>query len=345
MNRNLGRRILFAAFHSLIVYSLLVITPHTMADELSELGDSERAGLLEKAMVKLYFYPINRLLDLQDIIQLGIAGSLGLGAEIAVTENASFGGYYTARETGIAYHGHRKRVSWLDFASWADPTPITKLIPGLDNKHRHHSVKQGYATFSYGKQRYESESGEGLHFKRFSKKSVINQFAPTSDPLGTEEETNMLKNKIKEINETLNKENESALRAEVVAGLVHPYVAIELYEVLDFASGLFFLDVKEDDWGAEVGNQKLRKLGRGIANIFTGILEVPINIIDVDENEGGLAAITYGTARGAWRFLMRSALVGPWEVLTFPTNTESIIEPEFPFAAVTSEVGWRVRYQ
>ena len=78
---------------------------------------------------------------------------------------------------------------------------------------------------------------------------------------------------------------------------------------------------------------------------MTGVVEIPLNVIEVENNEGGFAAITYGSARGLWRFFIRSALVGPWEIVTFPTSTESIIEPEFPLAVTTSEVSWRVKYK
>ena len=303
--------------------------------------EAERANLLERTIVNLYFYPVNRLLDLQEIIHFGIAGSLGLGAEFAVTEKGSVGGYYTAREKGIAYHGHRKRMSWLD-APISPVSPI-KLIPGLDEKHRLHSVEHGYSTASFGKYRYESSDDEKgpQHFKRFSKKAIINELMPTERELD-DEESNTLD---KEIDKSLNKDNEMALRAEVVAGVVHPYVAVELTELLDFFTGFAFLDTKKDDWHAEPGTNKVRKLGRGVANILTGIVEVPLNIYEVEKNEGGFAALTYGTARGAWRFLVRSAFVGPWEIATFPTSTEPIIEPEFPFAATTSDVNWRVKYK
>ena len=104
-----------------------------------------------------------------------------------------------------------------------------------------------------------------------------------------------------------------------------------------------FIDPKQDDWKTDAGHEKLRKLGRGVANITTGVLEVPSNINEINKDEGGIAALTYGTARGMWRFFVRSLVVGPWEVLTFPTDTEIIIEPEFPFAAATSDVSWRIR--
>ena len=318
--------------------SLCLVT--TVEGKSEEDDERHRSTTLEKALVNLYFYPVNRLLDLQDIFHFGIAGSVGLGAEVAVTEKASVGGYYTARETGIAFHGHRKRVSWLD-APVAPVSPV-KLIPGLDEKHRTHKVKHGYATASFGKHRYETPSDElgPLHFKRFTKKSVINELLPSEYEL--DDDRNTL---VKKLDESLNKENESALRAEVVAGVIHPYMAFEMYELLDFVTGLFFLDTKKDDWKTKPGTNKLRKLGRGVANVLTGVIEVPKNIYEVEKNDGGFAAVTYGAARGAWRFVVRSAFVGPWEVLTFPTSTEPVVEPEFPFATTTSEVSWRVKYK
>ena len=301
--------------------------------------ERDRATSLERALVNLYFYPINRLLDLTDILHFGIAGALGLGGEVAVTEKASFGGYYTAKELGIAYHGHRKRLSWLDAPG--GPVSPVRLIPGLDEKQRVHKVEHGYATASFGKYRYETGSeDEYQHFKRYNRKSVINEFIPTEYELDDNRDIFMNR-----IDESLNKANESAIRAEVVAGIVHPYVALEMYELLDLVTGLFFVDPKKDDWQTEPGTNKVRKLGRGIANVATGIFEIPINIFQVDKNEGGFAAVTYGTARGTWRFLVRSAFVGPWEIVTFPMNTEPVIEPEFPFAATTSDVSWRVKYK
>ncbi len=306
------------------------------------LHDRKRVTLLERSLTNLYFYPINRILDLHDVIHFGIAGSLGLGAEVAITENLSLGGYYTAKEAGIAYHGHHKRLHWLDFPSWGWGNPALApvgLIPGIDAKQRKHSVEHGYATSSFGPNRYESSEDESLHFKRYSDTAFINRELQSESDLEAEE------NLITSIDGGLNKDNEAAIRAEVVAGLVHPYVALELYELLDFVTGIFFLDTKSDDWSTEPSSNKLRKLGRGVSNIGSGILEIPLNIVEVNENDGGLAAITYGAYRGVWRFMVRSLFVGPWEVLTFPHNTDTIIEPEFPFATSTSDSTWRVKYK
>ena len=122
---------------------------------------------------------------------------------------------------------------------------------------------------------------------------------------------------------------------------MHPYVAFEFYEALDLLGGTVMLDIKKDDWHPQPGRDKGRKFGRGINNVVFGLLEVPRNIYQVDETQGGSAAMTVGLARGFWRAFMRSAVVGPYEILTFPTDTDVIIEPEFYFEHGLAETTWR----
>lgn len=76
----------------------------------------------------------------------------------------------------------------------------------------------------------------------------------------------------------------------------------------------------------------MRKLGRGLSNIFTApgeLLRVPTM---VGREEGGLAAATVGVTKGIWRGLQRE-VVGLFEVATFyseaPGGFKPIIEPEF----------------
>jgi len=76
----------------------------------------------------------------------------------------------------------------------------------------------------------------------------------------------------------------------------------------------------------------LRKLGRGVANIGTGVLELPINIVAVTEEDGYVAGVTYGIVKGlAWSVLR--TMVGVYEVVTFPIpfpqDYEPVLEPEF----------------
>ena len=76
----------------------------------------------------------------------------------------------------------------------------------------------------------------------------------------------------------------------------------------------------------------VRKLGRGMANILTGFFEIPVNIVDAAEEEGFVAAITYGVVKGVAMGALRSG-VGIYEAVTFlvpfPWNYEPILEPEF----------------
>lgn len=76
----------------------------------------------------------------------------------------------------------------------------------------------------------------------------------------------------------------------------------------------------------------IRKLGRGAANTAMGFLEIPANIVDVVEEEGPIAALTYGIARGVAMAVLRTS-VGVYELVTFilpfPENYEPILEPEF----------------
>ena len=94
--------------------------------------------------------------------------------------------------------------------------------------------------------------------------------------------------------------------------------------VTAFVSSSFVIDVS--------AQTPVRKLGRGLANAFTGFLELPQNIVDVAEDEGALAAVTYGIARGIAMTFLRTA-VGVYETVTFmvplPFDYEPILEPEF----------------
>ena len=91
-------------------------------------------------------------------------------------------------------------------------------------------------------------------------------------------------------------------------------------------------------WGdahASYGRQTMHKLGRGIANVFTGIFEIPRTAQIVTTREGSLAGSTIGLTQGIWRMLLRE-VVGVYEVLTFyaevPPDFKPMMRPEFIFA-------------
>jgi putative exosortase-associated protein (TIGR04073 family) len=60
-----------------------------------------------------------------------------------------------------------------------------------------------------------------------------------------------------------------------------------------------------------------RKLGRGVVNVVFGVFEIPIKIYDVNKEDGGLAAVSYGSLKGIGYFVARE-VVGVIEVATFP---------------------------
>lgn len=64
-------------------------------------------------------------------------------------------------------------------------------------------------------------------------------------------------------------------------------------------------------------NCMTRKLGRGVSNVAFGVLEIPIQIYNVNFNEGGIAACTYGLISGLGYFVVRE-VVGVVEIVTFP---------------------------
>ena len=76
----------------------------------------------------------------------------------------------------------------------------------------------------------------------------------------------------------------------------------------------------------------IRKLGRGLANTLTGMVELPYKIQEVHEESGPAAAATYGVLKGLVDGIYRT-LVGVYETATFfipfPKNYAPIVEPEF----------------
>ncbi len=82
------------------------------------------------------------------------------------------------------------------------------------------------------------------------------------------------------------------------------------------------------------------KLGRGAANLLTGWLELPVQISRTTEEQGSLAGVSVGFARGLLFGLGRTAM-GALETVTFllPNHTGEkgiaddpygpVLEPEF----------------
>ncbi len=97
-----------------------------------------------------------------------------------------------------------------------------------------------------------------------------------------------------------------------------------IFLILIFVSGSLAPDI--------FAQSPVRKLGRGIANTFTGFLELPANIASAAEEEGYIAAVTYGVVKGLALSVLRTG-IGLYETFSFliplPWGYEPIIEPEF----------------
>ena len=80
------------------------------------------------------------------------------------------------------------------------------------------------------------------------------------------------------------------------------------------------------------GQNALRKLGRGIANLLFGIVEVPNQITKATSEHGG-GGLPYGIGKGIVRWFGRE-VTGAYDVVTFPVpfpkGYKPIMKPEFP---------------
>ncbi len=78
-----------------------------------------------------------------------------------------------------------------------------------------------------------------------------------------------------------------------------------------------------------------KKLGRGLANILTGWVELPKNIYDTSVEENVLSGLTMGLAKGIGMTIVRTG-AGVYEAVTFPfpipEDYMPVLEPEFVFS-------------
>ena len=87
------------------------------------------------------------------------------------------------------------------------------------------------------------------------------------------------------------------------------------------------------DADMEMDYTTTRKLGRGLASLATGLIEVPKTIYYTAEDEGPVAAYSTGLINGLVRFVARE-LVGVYEITTcwVPSSVlhkQPIITPEY----------------
>ncbi|MCX7624763.1 MAG: exosortase system-associated protein, TIGR04073 family [Candidatus Sumerlaeaceae bacterium] len=82
------------------------------------------------------------------------------------------------------------------------------------------------------------------------------------------------------------------------------------------------------------------KLGRGLANIFTGVVEVPKNISREWRKSDPVTGVIVGGVKGVGWAAARLA-VGVYDTVTFPipvpANYEPLMQPETPLPSVWGE--------
>jgi len=85
---------------------------------------------------------------------------------------------------------------------------------------------------------------------------------------------------------------------------------------------------------ASYASDPAKKLGRGVANILTGWVELPKNIYDTSVEDNPLSGLTIGLAKGVGMTIVRTG-AGVYETVTFPfpipEGYAPVLEPEFVF--------------
>ena len=78
------------------------------------------------------------------------------------------------------------------------------------------------------------------------------------------------------------------------------------------------------------------KLGHGFANMATGFIEIPKNILNITDDSGFLVGITLGPVRGVIHGVSRT-LVGVADFLTSPFPTNDYVSPGLPWERFTED--------
>ena len=104
--------------------------------------------------------------------------------------------------------------------------------------------------------------------------------------------------------------------------------------ILGMACGLLIVSGTARADCDHTGDSPIRKLGRGLANTATGVLELPIKMIHVGREDGPIAGATLGTLKG-----LKAAVIRTWagvvDAVTFPigwpNDGHPMVSPEFLF--------------
>ena len=95
-----------------------------------------------------------------------------------------------------------------------------------------------------------------------------------------------------------------------------------------FPAGAFAHDVQGEHTAVD-------KLGRGLAEMTTGFLKLPGNVVAVSRQQGVLGGMTIGLAKGIGMIPVRE-VVGVYDFVTAPIpapgHYDPVLEPEYPWS-------------
>lgn len=86
--------------------------------------------------------------------------------------------------------------------------------------------------------------------------------------------------------------------------------------------------------GPAAADSSPRKLGRGLANLTTGVIVLPAKVIETTRAHGPFVGATWGLMKGlGW--VVATETIGLFELVTCPFETppdfKPILQPEFPW--------------
>lgn len=121
--------------------------------------------------------------------------------------------------------------------------------------------------------------------------------------------------------------------------------------IISLLSASAFADIQDPPMN---DNGPTRKLGRGLANIFLGVTEIPNTICQINDREGSSTSVSYGVVKGIGRVFYRMHK-GIYEVFTFPfATTDGSFKPPYKanvpwihggFEEFPPELGFQTKYR
>jgi len=108
---------------------------------------------------------------------------------------------------------------------------------------------------------------------------------------------------------------------------------------------IMFLAVPNLVWADQYPDKVVEKLGNGLANAVTGVVEIPKTITIVGNRDGVIHGMTIGFLTGIANAVGRS-LSGAFDIATFLIPTTSFVKPAYiwdDFSRETTFVEARMR--